>query len=647
MNINTSKSLSERTAQFFESIAEQGLEQREGQVEMALEICKAIEERKPIASEAEVGIGKSYAYLIPAVMLYDKEHSQIVIATSTIALQEQLANDAQEVVKMTGIKVPITVAKGMRNYSCERRLQNAVITSKGKDRAVFNKLRSYTNKGIQQRSDFDMAISDDIWNRICVTRFSQKCEHCDHNCKYKALRNTLSRSNGIVICNQNLLAAHLKNLQETGKGIFNTNCCMTIVDEAHNLEPKFRDIFTQSCTRNDFLWGINAAVESASKNRKSDAKKYGKLASELIEQLYEILLRHVKEQRHRRDGDNTAYYFNNTKEVQTVIRAAIKRLEQLERITHCVLDEDKRFLKGILNVSDRNILWLEKDRQLKICLCKKDIRFYISQMLFPFCHTTVLTSATISDKTTGTAREKCGYFLDGLGFPVIGHVSEPKASPFDYDSNAMLYISNKLPYPNLSNRKIYREQSIEEILRLLSVTHGKTLILFTSKEDMQFVYKKLVNLPLPYRIIVQGQSSSQAHKLDRFRDETDSVLLGTGTYWEGINIEGESLSQVIIFKLPFPVPDPIIDYKMSKAEDRVRDVAVPEMIIKLKQGAGRLIRSSSDKGIVSILDPRASIKENKPYRETILNALCEKNSTEDMDELTAFWNRLNGEKEAV
>lgn len=104
---------------------------------------------------------------------------------------------------------------------------------------------------------------------------------------------------------------------------------------------------------------------------------------------------------------------------------------------------------------------------------------------------------------------------------------------------------------------------------------------------------------------------------------------------------------MIIFKLPFPVPDPIIDYKMSLVNDRVNEVAVPEMIIKLKQGTGRLIRCSTDKGIVSILDPRASSRENKAYRDTILGALCEKNSTEDINELTAFWSRLNEVKEAV
>ena len=122
-------------------------------------------------------------------------------------------------------------------------------------------------------------------------------------------------------------------------------------------------------------------------------------------------------------------------------------------------------------------------------------------------------------------------------------------------------------------------------------------------------------------------------------------MLGTGTYWEGINIEGEALSQVIIFKLPFPVPDPIIEYKMSMAKDKIRDVAVPEMIIKLKQGAGRLIRSSTDKGIVSILDPRAGRKLGNSYRATILDTLCEKNETNDISKLKDFWNRIYEEEQ--
>ena len=204
----------------------------------------------------------------------------------------------------------------------------------------------------------------------------------------------------------------------------------------------------------------------------------------------------------------------------------------------------------------------------------------------------------------------------------------------------MLYCSDALCYPSLENREEYRRQSIDEIVKLLDVTKGKALILFTLKEDMEYVYRKLSNMHLPCKILIQNKTSSQAHQLEKFRTDTNSVLLGTGTYWEGINIEGESLSQVIIFKLPFPVPDPIIEYKMSMAKDKIRDVAVPEMIIKLKQGAGRLIRSSSDKGIVSIIDPRAGRKLCNFYRATILDTLCEKNETNDISKLKEFWDRI-------
>lgn len=195
----------------------------------------------------------------------------------------------------------------------------------------------------------------------------------------------------------------------------------------------------------------------------------------------------------------------------------------------------------------------------------------------------------------------------------------------------------------MKNRTEYRTSSVAEIVKLLEVTNGKTLILFTAKDDMEYMYKKLSNMHLPYKILMQSKTSSQAYQLDKFKADTNSVILGTGTYWEGINIEGESLSQVIIYKLPFPVPDPIINYKMSLTENPIEEVAVPEMIIKLKQGIGRLIRSASDTGIVTILDPRVSIEKTK-YTDTTLNALSVKNRAESIEELHTFWNRITNER---
>ena len=203
-----------------------------------------------------------------------------------------------------------------------------------------------------------------------------------------------------------------------------------------------------------------------------------------------------------------------------------------------------------------------------------------------------------------------------------------------------MYVSDKLPIPNKRNRTAYRNAAIKEIVKLLNITEGKALILFTAKDDMQYVFKKLSNMGLPYKIMVQDESTTQERRLEKFQNNVNSVLLGTGTYWEGINVKGESLSQVIIFKLPFPVPDPIVEYKMRKTDCPLMDVAVPEMIIKLKQGVGRLIRSSDDKGIVSILDPRVSKSLNTAYREDALTSLPEKNITEDITALEEFWNRI-------
>ena len=146
--------------------------------------------------------------------------------------------------------------------------------------------------------------------------------------------------------------------------------------------------------------------------------------------------------------------------------------------------------------------------------------------------------------------------------------------------------------------------------------------------------------PSRWKTCRQSPVSSQEHQLERFRTDINSVILGTGIYWEGINVEGDALSQVIIYRLPFPVPDPILKYKMSLAENPIKDVIVPEMLIKLRQGTGRLIRSDTDTGIISILDPRA---RSKRYSVIIRDALPFKNIAENIEDAQRFWGRLHSE----
>ena len=165
-------------------------------------------------------------------------------------------------------------------------------------------------------------------------------------------------------------------------------------------------------------------------------------------------------------------------------------------------------------------------------------------------------------------------------------------------------------------------------------------MLFTAKTDMEEVYDTLSKLNLPYKILMQQPGSSQDKILQEFRENTNSVLLGTGAYWEGISIEGKSLSNVVIFRLPFPVPDPIIEYKASIAKDALMDVRVPEMIIKLKQGIGRLIRNFTDTGIVCIIDRRLRDDPPAKYHDIVWKSLPIKNKTNNLNELKEFYNSL-------
>lgn len=343
-----------------------------------------------------------------------------------------------------------------------------------------------------------------------------------------------------------------------------------------------------------------------------------------LEELFCMFRVQVKKQESESEGDVTSFFWEMNKDIGEKLIVIRRNLATLNARTEKYARLILQFLREVSNSADDNLVWLEKDKRLRLCVCQKDIHKDISRLLFTQGRCTILTSAMISDKQTGTPREKCSYYLNSIGYPVIEMVSEPKKSPFDYDNYTMLYCSREMPYPSIERRKEYRTASIAEIVKLLKVTNGKTLILFTAKEDMEYVYKKLSNMQLPYKIHMQSKTSSQAYQLDKFRADTNSVILGTGTYWEGINVEGESLSQVIVYKLPFPVPEPIIDYKMSLTKNPIDEVSVPEMVIQLKQGVGRLIRSASDKGIVSILDPKVSSRKEK-YADVALNALSVKN----------------------
>lgn len=570
-----------QTEDFFRNTAQSGLEIRLWQVEMADEICTAFEKQLPLAVEAEVGIGKSFAYLVPAVWKFTQNHRQIVIATSTIALQEQLNRDVHNVLKMLGVNVDIVVAKGMKNYICKRRLKGFV--SHNKQDFIAQKLWNIIPNGSQDIAKINMKIPDKILEKITIRNFGDGyCSSCEStmSCEYSAIRKQIAKGQNIVICNQNMLVSHLINSNRS-QGIFNENCSVYIIDEAHNLESKFRDAFSVSYSRKDLMNKINGCSKMVSSDKFKLVRKLVGSMCETVQMLYAELNRQVHQQQKAMDDGASAFSFKRTKEVLINANELHRKIARFETFTKVSVPDVKRFIEEIISPDSNNIMWIENGENIRLCICKKDISRDISRLFFGKSNV-ILTSATISYRQDGTPMEKCEYFLNNIHFPTSGIVSEPKKSPFDYESNTMLYVSENMPFLRYDKKEEYREKSIAEIVKLLEITQGKTLILFTSKLDMEFVYRKLSNMNLPYKILIQSGGSSQAYQLKRFTNDVNSVILGSGTYWEGINIEGESLSQVIIYKLPFPYPDPIISCKMAETSDPLIEIAVPEMIIKLR-----------------------------------------------------------------
>lgn len=612
---------------FFDESDRKGLERREGQVEMAQEITQAIMDNDSLIVEAEVGIGKSIAYLVPMVIQFFRERKQMIIATSTIALQEQLEQDINTVLDMIGVRTNVEVAKGMKNYLCLRRLSKFV-----KNNAGFEGLFEKAKEDLQNKSD--ITVSERDWNSICIDSFGDRCENCTFRsmCEYRKMRDRLRINDEIVICNQNMLVSHLIKSNEN-KGIFKHDLSTIVVDEAHNLESKFRDAFTTSFSQHE----ICTEIIKVARNRKHELSQVIIELIQMLDTLFKYLDHDICQQQKEAKDDIKAFYFRPNREIKLLIMEIRKNMAEIEARTDRKLRSLELFRDS---AKSDHLVWLTTENGVRINVSKKDICKDIGRLLFAKGRRTILTSATISSGSEGTTKDKYRYFMNSLGCPENIRVSEPKKSPFDYKNHSMIYISNKLPCPRKYNREKYREAAIPEIVKLLRITNGKTLILFTAKDDMNYVCSELSRMRLPYKIMIQSNESSQEKRIRNFQNDTDSVILGTGAYWEGINVEGESLSQVIIFKLPFPVPEPIMEYNMSKAECPLMEVAVPEMIIKLKQGAGRLIRSISDKGIVSILDPRASKIMKTAYRETILSALPEKNISEDIRRIRRGWKNM-------
>lgn len=634
-----------------------GFHVRQPQLEMANDILDMVKNKnKCLVVEAGVGTGKSFAYLIPLLILQinDPKGFSIILSRGTISLQEQLLKDINMLMKVLKLRINVILAKGKTHFLCLNRFSKQF--SKGKMPEWVKYWNTFSYYGDRAELDKEIPNLGDIWDKINVDNC--KSRTCDHynECGYIKLRNDMRQPRSIIVTNHDQLIANAKNINNFRRPLFPQDSNIIVVDEAHNLEEKARSSLTEQWSKNRIKFVLKTADNYL---RKSDdyesTKKRKKNIENLVTQFFQELSTHCESEAQKSEKNgHEAQRFSLPNVNEKLIYELVNELNSynisLQLIDSASDDfevaiESLEDLMYFLNtvISDENkIFWCEfinrSNSSVSINSVPKELNEIINEYFFSDGKPPViLTSATIS-QPGNEPFEQYDYLISTLGIDFLKYtqvaVSEPKQSPFNYKDNTLLYIPADMPLPKDWDN--FRKQAVSEIVKLLSLTDGRSMILFTSKSDMNFVYSKLLDLKLPWSILIQKEGSSQDEIKQEFINDEKSILLATGTFWEGIDIPGPSLSNLIVFKLPFPVPDPVLEYKKSISSDGFLEVYLPEMLIKLRQGLGRLIRKETDKGIATILDSRINKNQNKSYRTTVLASLPFINVTEDFQEVSEF-----------
>lgn len=628
---------------------------REGQQDMSCEIVDALIHNQHFAVEAGVGIGKSFGYLVPILLYNKKLKKPVIVATSTIALQEQLWKDIHDVMPLLNTKPEVILAKGQTHYLCHKRANEYINME---DAVIPKELTDGIEQGFQERKQFSSSLPQSIWDKVNIQRFSMRnCGSCEKKCLYYAIRSQLRYTKGIVLCNQDFLTAHLRQLRRGQDGLINREADLIVVDEAHNLDDKVRSATTERVNQSKILGLLQSATKEIKPADRQNVYRETNEAQKAIRTFFDSLKAQMQQQISNSQQDMRyadRFFFDGSLESINLLKSMCSAIKSAalsiqvyasydfnNRSTAASdeLDDQSENLAEMIEELDDYLLWIErKGSQAELVYCPKNTREITNRLYFNGSAHTILTSATLTNATDGSLEEQYAYFISNTGFPTDEHgcLSEPKPSPYPYDEHSMIYYCDDLPHPTREH-EAFIEQGVKRLLDVLDISGGKALVLFTAKSDMEEVYSILSQMDLPYKVLMQQSGSSQDHVLNEFKENTNSVLLGTGAYWEGISIEGKSLSNVVIFRLPFPVPDPIIEYKASIAKDPLMDVRVPEMVIKLKQGIGRLIRNFKDTGIVCIIDRRLRDEPPERYHDVTWASLPIKNKTRSLDELRNFY----------
>ena len=630
-----------------ENMKNKGWETRYGQEALMYDVFDAYDSRENLIVEAQVGIGKSFGYLIPGILISKSTKKPLIVTSSSIQLTEQLVNDIKQVEEILHISVDCIVGKGVTNYPCFKEIHRKNLSKLNLMEAL-----DIANKGLTKQTVRETNLK---WNQISTNNcIMSKC-HYKNECAYFKMRNKLKEGNRyirlneykpkVIIVNQDMLMMNFKKLTFGKESLIYDDPCMLIVDEVHNLEEKQRANMTKTINSKTV---INKIKEGA--NRVGSRSRYLKNIK-MIEDWFNLQKDSAKSEIYKNGNclstgrvdikpvshHQMAKLISMTKEiveefdVNNIVvfkQSSLVSNEQLEIANNLLT-----LFKNLQNNSDKYIFWTEitKQDQIDISFCPNNIAETLRKTVFSTSYPVVCLSATITNKTNN--ENSYEYIKEIIGFK--GYEEDIKYNDFPY-KESRLYIPPNLPKFDKRDVKYYEEIG-KHIFELASQNKGGTLILFTAKDDIDGVYNDLSKRKFNKTIYVDDGSKSQNEIIESFK-KTKGVILGTGVFWEGIDLKNELLTLLVIVRLPFPTIDPITKYKITKLNDSNEAVIVPEMIIKLKQGVGRLVRTKQDKGLLVLLDSRM----NKPiykHKEAVLDALPIKNMIHK-DEVKDFLNNI-------
>jgi ATP-dependent DNA helicase DinG len=626
-------------------------EYRGGQIQMAEQVEKALATKKHLIVEAGTGTGKTLAYLVPAIAAALGQKKKIIISTGTKNLQEQLMEkDIPFLQKILPRKFTAEYMKGRSNYACLYRVKKAEHQPilEGLDeidhfRVVSNWIHE-TNYG-DRRELTDLPENLSFWNRvnarsdICI---GQKCPDFEP-CFVTRMRNRANDAD-IVVVNHHLFFADLSvRGSQFGKVIPDYGA--VIFDEAHLIEDIASDYFGFQVSN----FQIDELVRDTDNLPIGDAvvtRDLTKLAAKIMGLADQFWLRFRQAKSdgrfplladafsHRTTQGNMkptplgeAYHAldNSLASLENLLLKFAEDMPEAESMLRRT--RQTRFdLDFVVTQAERNyVYWLERrGKGIFLRASPVDVSELLREKLFDKVESCILTSATMSSSGSfNFVRERLG--LDTL--KTSGFTAE---SSFDYEKQAILYLPKAMPDPRSPE---FTQLAAAEIVKIISVTKGHAFVLCTSNQSMTALYE-LVSSRVNFPCFLQG-TMSKTGLLERFRETPNAVLFATASFWQGVDVQGEQLSCVIIDKLPFAVPtDPIVAARSRFIDENggrsFSDYSIPQAVISLKQGIGRLIRSRTDRGVIAILDPRI---RTKPYGREFLTSLPRMRITNELSEV--------------